>query len=58
LSALPNLCISVTAPVTALARVKPALRIRWLEDVFTFSPVPAIPSWKQDHSLLEWLHSL
>jgi hypothetical protein len=29
-----------------------------LEKVADVSPLPKIPSWQQDKTLLEWLHSL
>ena len=40
------------------ARANLEMKRKALDSVATTSPVQPIPSWKQDHSLLEWLHSL
>ena len=40
------------------ARANLEMKRKALDGVSATSPVQPIPSWKQDHSLLEWLHSL
>ena len=40
------------------ARANLEMKRKALNGVATTSPVQPIPSWKQDNSLLEWLHSL
>jgi site-specific recombinase XerD len=40
------------------ARANLEMKRRALEKVAAVSPLPKIPSWKQNKTLLEWLHSL
>ena len=40
------------------ARANLEMKRKALEKVADASPLPKIPSWKQDKTLLEWLHSL
>jgi site-specific recombinase XerD len=40
------------------ARANLEMKRKALEKVADVSPLPEIPSWKQDKTLLEWLHSL
>ena len=40
------------------ARANLEMKRQALQKVVGGSPVPALPSWKQDRTLLEWLHSL
>ncbi|MGH9960033.1 MAG: tyrosine-type recombinase/integrase [Pyrinomonadaceae bacterium] len=40
------------------ARANLEMKRKALEKVAGVSPLPELPSWKQDKSLLEWLHSL
>lgn len=40
------------------ARANLEMKRKALDGVSATSPVQPIPSWKEDHSLLEWLHSL
>jgi len=40
------------------ARANLEMRRKALDGISATSPVQPIPSWKEDHSLLEWLHSL
>jgi site-specific recombinase XerD len=40
------------------ARANLEMKRKALEKIADDSPVPALPSWKQDKTLLEWLHSL
>ena len=40
------------------ARANLEMKRRALEKVTDASPLPKIPSWKQNKTLLEWLHSL
>jgi len=40
------------------ARANLEMKRKALEKVTDPQPLPAIPSWKQDESLLQWLHSL
>jgi integrase len=40
------------------ARANLEMKRKALEKVADVSALPEIPSWKQDRSLLEWLHSL
>ena len=40
------------------ARANLEMKRKALEKVSDVSPLPKIPSWQQDKTLLEWLHSL
>jgi len=40
------------------ARANLEMKRKALEKIADPQPLPAIPSWKNDHSLLQWLHSL
>ena len=40
------------------ARANLEMKRKALEKIADPSPLPKIPSWKQDKTLLEWLHSL
>jgi len=40
------------------ARVNLEMKRKALEKVTDVTPLPKIPSWKQNKTLLEWLHSL
>jgi len=40
------------------ARANLEMKRKALEKVTDVTPLPKIPSWKQNKTLLEWLHSL
>jgi len=40
------------------ARANLEMKCKALEKIANNSPLPQIPSWKQNNTLLEWLHSL
>jgi integrase len=40
------------------ARANLEMKRKALEKVAGVAPLPKIPSWKQDKTLLDWLHSL
>lgn len=40
------------------ARANLEMKRKALEKLVSDSPLPQLPAWKKDKSLLEWLHSL
>lgn len=50
--------LSQVLPTIRVTRANLEMKRKALEKVADVSPLPEIPSWKQDKTLLEWLHSL
>ncbi|MGH8605178.1 MAG: hypothetical protein ACREXR_21035 [Gammaproteobacteria bacterium] len=50
--------LSQVLPTIRVTRANLEMKRKAPEKVADVSPLPEIPSWKQDKTLLEWLHSL